>query len=236
MLTISDLTVAYSELTALHDMTLNIERGKLTAVVGANGSGKSTLLKTIMGWVRPAKGRIELEGVRLENEPVHKRVRMGVIYVPEGRRLFPDLTLLENLELGAYTLDSTDSRKQRLSAVLEKFPVLQQRKNQPARTLSGGEQQLVAIARALMAKPTLLMLDEPSFGLSPKASAQIFDIMSELPKEGVTCLLVEQDVAKALRAADAAFVLRHGKVVAHGRGTDLLRQEVANHAYLGSEA
>jgi branched-chain amino acid transport system ATP-binding protein len=143
--------------------------------------------------------------------------------------------VLENLELGAYTLNSRNSRKEMLSTVLAKFPILEQRKSQQARTLSGGEQQLVAIARALMSKPRFLMLDEPSLGLSPKASSQIFDIIGELPKEGVTCLFVEQNVAQALRIADAAFVLRHGKVVAQGSGADLLKQEIANKAYLGSE-
>lgn len=235
MLTISNLTVAYSELTALHDLTLSIERGNLTTVVGPNGSGKSTLLKAIMGWVRPIRGSIELDGVQLENESIHRRVKMGVVYVPEGRRLFQDLTVLENLEVGAYPLGSTDSRKEMLSSVLEKFPVLEQRKNQHACTLSGGEQQLVAFARALVSRPRFLMLDEPSLGLSPKASSQIFDVIGELRKEGVTCLFVEQNVTQALRIADNAFVLRHGSVVAQGSGPDLLKEEIANNGYQGRE-
>lgn len=235
MLTISDLTVAYSESPALQGITLNVETGKLTAVVGANGSGKSTLLKAIMGWVKPTRGKIELYGQRIENEPVHRRVRMGLVLVPEARRLFPDLTVLENLEVGAYPLSSTDSRKTMLSAVFEKFPILEERKNQLAHTLSGGEQQLVAIARALASKPRILMLDEPSLGLSPKACSQIFDVIGQLRNEGLTCLFVEQNAVQALRIADMALVLRHGSIVAQGRGTELIEQEIVERAYLGRE-
>jgi branched-chain amino acid transport system ATP-binding protein len=234
MLRVSDLTVEYGQLAALRHLSVRVDDGKLTAVVGANGSGKSTLLKTIMGWVIPSSGAIEFDGVRLDGSPPHDRARKGLAYVPEGRRLFPDLTVLENLELGCYALGSKGSRKAMLREIFDKFEILEKRKNQHAGTLSGGEQQMLAIARALMSAPRLLMLDEPSLGLSPIACSNVFGIVQQLRDEGVTCLFVEQNAAQALRMADIAFILQQGTVVAEGAGRALLENGSARSAYLGA--
>jgi branched-chain amino acid transport system ATP-binding protein len=233
MLHISDLTVKYGPIAALRNLSMVVERAKLAAVIGANGSGKSTLLKTIMGWIRPVSGVIEIDGVRIDGAPPHRCARCGLAYVPEGRRLFSDLTVMENLELGAYTMESRKTRKTMLREIFAKFPILEKRRNQPARTLSGGEQQMTAIARALMSRPKLLMLDEPSLGLSPKIASTVFDIVGNLRKEGITCLLVEQNVGRALQLADSAFVLQHGSVMVHGNGSDLLKNDSLKGAYLG---
>jgi branched-chain amino acid transport system ATP-binding protein len=221
MLTLLDVTVEYGQFRVLHHLSMNVESSKLTAVVGTSGAGKSTLLKTIMGWVKPTSGMIKFDGENLDELPTHKRVRAGLACVPEGRRLFPDLTVLENLDMGAFPNTVRKVRKETLHNMFERFPSLESAKNRPAKTLSGGEQQLLAISRALMSRPKLLILDEPSLGLAPKTAVNVFAIITELVDDGLACLLLEQNVEQALRMADDAFLLDRGNVLLHGDSAEL---------------
>jgi len=218
---------------ALWDVSVGVEEGSIVALVGANGAGKTTLLKTISGLIRSRKGEILLSGESLTNLSPQEIVDRGIIHVPEGRRLFSSLTVLENLKLGAYIPRARSSFAESLERVFSLFPVLKDRKNQEAGSLSGGEQQMLAIGRAIMAQPKLLMLDEPSLGLGPFLVKAIFEFIRALNEQGVTILLVEQNVNQALKIAQQAYVLKTGKVVMSGRGDELLANEEVQKAYIG---
>jgi branched-chain amino acid transport system ATP-binding protein len=232
-LEIRDVSVAYGVVRALDGVSLSVAEGEIVALVGSNCAGKSTLMKAIMGVVRPSRGAITLAGSPLGGLAVEAVVRRGVVLVPEGRGILGTLTVRENLRLGAY-----QRRDARIAADLDqvaaRFPVLRERLGQKAGSLSGGEQQMLAIARALMARPRLLLLDEPSLGLAPVVIASIFDMIASLARDGVTVLLVEQNAAEALRLAHRAYVLETGRVVLEGKASDLLQHERVREAYLGA--
>jgi branched-chain amino acid transport system ATP-binding protein len=232
-LEIRDVSVAYGVVRALEGVSLSVAEGEIVALVGSNCAGKSTLMKAIMGVVRPSRGTITFAGSPLGGLAVEAVVRRGVVLVPEGRGILGTLTVRENLRLGAY-----QRRDVRIAADLDqvaaRFPVLRERLGQKAGSLSGGEQQMLAIARALMTRPRLLLLDEPSLGLAPVVIASIFDMIASLARDGVTVLLVEQNAAEALRLAHRAYVLETGRVVLEGKASDLLRDERVREAYLGA--
>jgi len=233
LLEVKGLDVSYGDMQALWDVSVGVEEGSIVALVGANGAGKTTLLKTISGLIRSRKGEILLSGESLTNLSPQEIVDRGIIHVPEGRRLFSSLTVLENLKLGAYIPRARSSFAESLERVFSLFPVLKDRKNQEAGSLSGGEQQMLAIGRAIMAQPKLLMLDEPSLGLGPFLVKAIFEFIRALNEQGVTILLVEQNVNQALKIAQQAYVLKTGKVVMSGRGDELLANEEVQKAYIG---
>jgi len=210
-----------------------VAQGEVVGLVGANGAGKSTVIKTIMGLLKPFAGHITFNGEPIDGLPPFERVKRGLAVVPEGRRLFPYMTVLENLEMGAYTTDDRARVRTQLERVFELFPVLAQRRNQLAGTMSGGEQQMVAIGRALMSGPRLLMLDEPSLGLAPKVVAQVLNTVQELARTGLTILLVEQNVRKCLEVADRAYVLENGSIVLAESSARLLADDRVREAYLG---
>jgi branched-chain amino acid transport system ATP-binding protein len=216
----------------VHDVSLDVEAGRIVAIVGANGSGKSTLLRAIAGLNPISRGEILLEGRPLERLPAHRRVRLGLALVPEGRHLFPRLTVQRNLELGAYARSDRAEVAASLERVYGIFPVLADRRTQAAGTLSGGEQQMVAIARGLMSSPKLLMLDEPSWGIAPILVNKIFETIAAIHRAGVSILLVEQNVPRALSLADRAYVLQTGRVVLQGTGAELLGSDLVKRAYL----
>ena len=233
LLALRGVDVAYGDLLALTSVDLVIEPGEILSVVGANGAGKTTMLRAISGLLRPRAGEIALDGARLDHLPSHAVVERGVVQVPEGRKIFPRLTVLENLELGAYPAAARAHRRESLERVLGLFPILAERRRQPAGTLSGGQQQMLAIGRALMARPRLLMLDEPSLGLAPRIVQEIFRIIGEINRGGTTVLLVEQNTRQALALAGRGYVLENGRVVLAGRGRDLLDDPHVQRAYLG---
>jgi branched-chain amino acid transport system ATP-binding protein len=210
-----------------------VGEGEIVALLGANGAGKTTTQKTISGMLRPSAGRITFLGQRIDGVPAHELIRLGICHAPEGRHVFPRMTVAENLDMGAFRFKKIDQAD--LDRVLELFPRLQERYRQVAGTLSGGEQQMLAIGRALMGKPRLLLLDEPSMGLAPMVVAQIFDIVREINESGVTVLLVEQNAAQALALADRGYVLETGELVLHGTGSELLADDRVRAAYLGEE-
>jgi branched-chain amino acid transport system ATP-binding protein len=218
---------------AVHDVSLRVDAGEIVSLVGANGAGKTTLLRAISGLLRPRAGTITFDGRRLDGAAPERIVELGVVQVPEGRKLFPTLTVRENLELGAYTARARARRAETLAALLARFPVLGTRAGQAAGTLSGGEQQMCAIARALMARPRLLVLDEPSQGLAPLVVREVFDIVAGLPAHGVTVLLVEQNLRRALAISGRGYVLEHGRIVLEGTGAALAADEATRKAYLG---
>jgi branched-chain amino acid transport system ATP-binding protein len=232
MLKVENLSVSYGPITALQGISLQVERGEVVSLVGANGAGKSSLLRAITGLVRPAEGRILLEGEEIQGVPAHKLPARGVVLVPEGRRLFGDLTVRENLRLGAHRLGRADLEAD-FERVWRLFPRLQERQKQRAGSLSGGEQQMVALGRALMARPRLLLLDEPSMGLAPGLVKEVFRLIRQIRAEGVTVLVVEQNAEQALRLADRAYVLETGRITISGRGDELLRQGDLVRSYLG---
>ncbi len=232
MLALENVSAGYGNLQVLHGVTLEVRTGELVAIIGANGAGKTTTLRTISGLIRPVSGDISFEGKSLVGKRPHDIVRKGVVHVPEGRSLFGSLTVLENLSMGGYTR-SAGERETALKEVYELFPILEERRNQPAATLSGGQQQMVAIGRALMAKPRLLMLDEPSLGLDPKTTARVFSVVEKIRETGVAVLIVEQDAVKTLRLADRAYVLESGEVSLQGTGSELLEEPKVRSAYLG---
>jgi branched-chain amino acid transport system ATP-binding protein len=234
LLDVQDLEVRYGDIRALRGISMGVKKGTIVALVGANGAGKSTLLKTISGIISPSSGQIRFAGKPLTELQPAKVVNMGISHVPEGRRLFADLTVLENLELGAYPSRSRPFLKQSLEEVCELFPVLKARTNQIAGSLSGGEQQMLAIARAMMSQPDMLMLDEPSLGLSPIVVQQMFELIETLHKRKVTILLVEQNIHQALKISHYAFVLKTGKITMEGRGEDLLSDPEVQKAYMGA--
>jgi branched-chain amino acid transport system ATP-binding protein len=234
MLRVERIKVSYDEVPALHEVTFKVEPGQIVSIVGANGAGKSTILKAISSVLRLDEGSISFENQRINQGPAHRLVDMGIAHVPEGRRLFARLTVKQNLTLGAYTKKSPEHREATLKNIFQLFPILENRKSQRAGTLSGGEQQMLAIARGLMSKPKLLMLDEPSMGIMPKLITEIFEMIQRVNKEeGITILLVEQNVQEALELADHAYVLQTGRIVMEGKPADLLQTDMIKKAYLG---
>ena len=232
MLSVHEICVGYKELLAIHEVSFEVRKGEVVSLVGSNGAGKSTVIKTIAGLLHPKKGEIYFNKEPIHNTPPYEIVKKKISMIPEGRRLFGRLSVLDNLLLGAYPLDSKEEGEA-LENVFELFPILKERRNQRADTLSGGEQQQLAIARGLMSQPSLLMLDEPSLGLMPKLVSEIFKIIHEISQNGVTVLMVEQNVFEALQISHRAYVLQTGCIVLEGRGEDLLRSDLVRKAYLG---
>ena len=236
LLEVKNLDVWYGDVQVLRKVSLHVDEGTIVALVGANGAGKTTLLKTISGLLHPRTGEIVFADKPLHNLKPQDIVDQGIIHVPEGRRLFSDLTILENLKLGAYTPAARPFFLESLERVYDLFPVLKERKDQKAGTLSGGEQQMLAIGRAVMARPKLIMLDEPSLGLSPIFVRAMFELIATLNNQKVTILLVEQNIHQALKIAHQAFVLKIGKIVMSGRGDELLVDKEIRKAYIGERA
>jgi branched-chain amino acid transport system ATP-binding protein len=232
MLTIEKLQVAYGKVQALWDVTLEVPDGKMVALVGANGAGKTTLLKTVSGLLRRQSGSITFDGNHIEEASPPEIVKHGIVHVPEGRKLFPEMAVIDNLLMGAYTIPQSE-RPQRLERVFNVFPVLKERQKQIAGTLSGGEQQMVAIGRGMMAGPKLLMLDEPSLGLAPILVEEVFRVITEINRLGVTVLLVEQNTQHALDLAHKGFVMELGRIALSGSGSELLANSNVRKAYLG---
>lgn len=237
LLNVQDLHVSYGKIKAIKGISLEVGAGEIVTLVGANGAGKTTLLKTISGILTPASGQILYDGKPLSDIKPFERVIEGICQAPEGRGIFPGMTVLENLEMGKFSRPAAKSEnEQDLAMIYDLFPRLKERVSQMGGTLSGGEQQMLAIGRALMSRPRLLLLDEPSMGLAPKFIAQIFEIIQEIKKRGVTILLVEQNAAKALTIADRAYVLETGSITMQGSGRDLLDDPAVRKAYLGHGA
>ncbi|MEM3551226.1 MAG: ABC transporter ATP-binding protein [Candidatus Bathyarchaeia archaeon] len=234
MLKVKNINVAYGFIKVLWDVSLEVSEKEVVSIIGANGAGKTTTLKTIVGLLRPLSGEIEFNGVTIQNEPTHKRVEMGIAYVPEGRRIFSTLSVIENLELGAYTKKAREKFHETLEWVYQLFPRLKERANQIAGSLSGGEQQMLAIGRALMSRPRLLMLDEPSLGLAPTVVKTLIKVIENLNKEGVTMLLVEQNVHYSLKVSHRAYILEKGKVTMSGESQKLLSSPAIKASYLGT--
>jgi branched-chain amino acid transport system ATP-binding protein len=233
LLEIESLTVGYGGAPAIWDVALQVDEREVVAVIGPNGAGKSTLINTIAGLLRPERGSLRLGGVELGKVAPHLVCRHGVALVPEGRRLFAGMTVEENLEIGCYRPEARKDRNRSLDRVYELFPVLQEKRQQLSGTLSGGQQQMVAIGRAMMAEPRLLLLDEPSLGLAPAIVGEMFRAITRIQSEGVAILLVEQNVVQAMEIADRAYVLEEGRIVADGLPAELLAQSRIKEAYLG---
>ena len=233
LLEIKDLEVNYGVIKAIKGVSFDVNEGEIIALIGANGAGKTTILHTITGLIQAKKGSIVFDGKELTKTPPHKIVSMGMAHVPEGRRIFQQLSVLENLKLGAYTRKDKSEIASTLKMVYERFPRLEERKNQVAGTLSGGEQQMLAMGRALMSKPRIILMDEPSMGLSPLLVSEIFDIIKVINESGTTVLLVEQNAKKALSIADRAYVLETGNITRSGDAKDLINDESVKKAYLG---
>ena len=233
MLKVENLSVHYGMIQAVRDVSFEVNEGEVVSLIGANGAGKTSILRTISGLVRPSDGKIEFLGQETQKVPAQKIVAAGLSQVPEGRHVFPGLTVMENLEMGAFLKKDREENQANLKKVFSRFPRLEERKNQDAATLSGGEQQMLAMGRALMSTPKLLLLDEPSMGLAPIFIQEIFDIIQDIQKQGTTVLLIEQNANKALSIADRGYVLETGKVVLSGTGKELLASEEVRKAYLG---
>lgn len=233
LLEIKDLEVNYGVIKAIKGVSFDVNEGEIIALIGANGAGKTTILHTITGLIQAKKGSIVFDGKELTKTPPHKIVSMGMAHVPEGRRIFQQLSVLGNLKLGAYTRKDKSEIASTLKMVYERFPRLEERKNQVAGTLSGGEQQMLAMGRALMSKPRIILMDEPSMGLSPLLVSEIFDIIKVINESGTTVLLVEQNAKKALSIADRAYVLETGKITLSGDAKDLINDKSVKKAYLG---
>jgi branched-chain amino acid transport system ATP-binding protein len=233
LLDVDNIEVRYGAIRALKGVSFHVDEGEIVALLGANGAGKTTTQKSISGMLRPALGSITFDGKRIDGIPAHNLIRLGICHVPEGRHVFPRMTVAENLEMGAFRFRNVDPND--LERVLELFPRMRERYKQLGGTLSGGEQQMLAIGRALMGKPRLLLLDEPSMGLAPLVVAQIFDIIREINAGGVTVLLVEQNAAQALSLANRGYVLETGEIVLEGTGRELLADDRIRAAYLGEE-
>ena len=233
MLEVKDLQVYYGVIQALKGISFHVNQGEVIALIGANGAGKTTTLQTLTGILSPKSGSIVFEGKDLTRTPAHKIVEMGMAHVPEGRRVFADMSVYENLLLGAYTRKDKAEIAESLASVYTRFPRLEERKGQRAGTLSGGEQQMLAMGRALMSRPRIILMDEPSMGLSPIFVNEIFDIIREVSESGTTVLLVEQNAKKALSIADRAYVLETGSITMDGKAEDLLNDEAVQKAYLG---
>lgn len=233
LLQVNSIDVFYGNLQVLWDVSLMVNRGEIVAIAGANGAGKTTLLKTISGVLHPAQGSIEFVGRDITKMNAYDIVGQGISQVPEGRKLFPEMTVIQNLILGSYNRGARPNRDQNLSRVYELFPVLEERKNQLAKTLSGGEQQMVAIGRGLMARPKLMIIDEMSLGLSPLIVSELFRVLHEIRDRGITILLVEQNVWQTLHEADRAYVIETGRIVLSGKAIDLMDEEDVKNAYFG---
>ena len=233
MLEVKDLEVYYGVIQAIKGVSFHVEKGEVIALIGANGAGKTTILHTVTGLISPKKGSVIFEGKDITKVPAHKIVSMGMAHVPEGRRVFAELSVYENLKMGAYTRTDKAEIEESLKNVYKRFPRLEERKNQMAGTLSGGEQQMLAMGRALMSKPGIILMDEPSMGLSPILVNEIFDIIRSVSESGTTVLLVEQNAKKALSIADRAYVLETGNITLEGNAKDLLEDDSIKKAYLG---
>jgi branched-chain amino acid transport system ATP-binding protein len=233
MLKVDKIKVHYEEIPVLHEVSFEVGEGELVAIVGSNGAGKTTTLKAIAGSVSIVSGGIEFKGIIINGKRPAEIVRLGITYIPEGRHIFGPLTVEENLLLGAFTVNSEEEIKERLDYVYKLFPILKERRWQKGGTLSGGEQQMLALGRGLMSRPKLLMLDEPSLGLMPKLVTEVFKAISLLKEEGYTILMVEQNVREALELADRGYVLQTGRIIASGSGGELLGSEIVKKAFLG---
>ncbi len=233
MLEVKDLEVYYGVIQAIKGVSFHVEKGEVIALIGANGAGKTTILHTVTGLLSPKKGSVIFQGKDITKVPAHKIVSMGMAHVPEGRRVFAELSVYENLKMGAYTRTDKAEIEESLKNVYKRFPRLEERKNQMAGTLSGGEQQMLAMGRALMSKPSIILMDEPSMGLSPILVNEIFDIIRSVSESGTTVLLVEQNAKKALSIADRAYVLETGNITLEGKAKDLLEDDSIKKAYLG---
>ncbi|MBR7092001.1 MAG: ABC transporter ATP-binding protein [Clostridia bacterium] len=233
LLTVEHLQVNYGVIKAIKDVSFEVNQGEIIALIGANGAGKTTTLHTITGLLQARAGRITFDGVDLMKTPPHKIVSMGIAHVPEGRRIFQQLSVYDNLRLGAYTRSNPREIADSLASVYDRFPRLKERRNQIAGTLSGGEQQMLAMSRALMSRPKIMLMDEPSMGLSPLLVSEVFDIIREINEDGTTVLLVEQNAKKALSIADRAYVLETGRITLSGPAVDLLHNDQVKKAYLG---
>jgi branched-chain amino acid transport system ATP-binding protein len=234
LLDVKDIHVFYGSIEAVKGMSFHVDRGEIVCLIGANGAGKTTTLRTVSGLLRPREGAVFYDGQRIDRLPAHEIVVLGIAQSPEGRRIFPRMSVRENLDMGAFTRKDAGQRED-LERILELFPILRERARQSAGTLSGGEQQMLAIGRALMAKPKLLLLDEPSMGLAPIVVQRIFDIVREISEQGMTILLVEQNAAQALSLADRGYVIETGKIVLEDEARSLLANERVRKAYLGEE-
>jgi branched-chain amino acid transport system ATP-binding protein len=235
LLDLTDVHTYYGNIRALKGVSLAVNRGEIVTLIGSNGAGKTTTLKTIMGSVRPLRGTVSFDGQRIESLPTDRRVHLGIAQSPEGRRIFSRMTVMENLELGAFARIDKQGIQEDLDRVLALFPRLKERLTQKGGTLSGGEQQMLAIGRALMARPTVLLLDEPSMGLSPILVETIFEIIPDINRQGTTILLVEQNARMALRVAHRGYVIQTGRIVLTGAGPELLRSDVVRKTYLGEK-
>ena len=236
LLEVKNIEVAYGKIIAVKDVSITVNKGEIVTLIGSNGAGKSTTLRTISGLMTPKSGEIHFNGQRIDGMPGHEVVGLGICHSPEGRRIFPRMTVLENLELGAFLRDDKGEIATDLERVLTLFPRLRERIAQRAGTLSGGEQQMLAMGRALMARPQVLLLDEPSMGLAPQMIANIFRIITEINKQGVTILLVEQNAQQALQRAHRAYILETGNVTKEAKAADLLNDPAVREAYLGTGA
>ena len=232
MLKVTDLTVNYGMIQAVKGISFEVKEGEIVALIGANGAGKTTTLQTVTGMIPSRTGTIEFAGTDITKVPAHRIVSMGLAHVPEGRRVFAQLTVLENLKMGAYTRKDKDGIEETLKEIYKRFPRLEERKSQLAGTLSGGEQQMLAMGRALMSRPKMIVMDEPSMGLSPLYVTEIFKIIQDINASGTTVLLVEQNAKKALSIADQAYVLETGNIVLSGKASDLMNDDSVKKAYL----
>ena len=233
LLQVKNIDVYYGNLQVLWDVSLEVKSGEIVAIAGANGAGKTTLLKTISGVLHPAQGSIEFSGRDITSMNAYDIVGQGISQVPEGRQLFPEMTVKQNLFIGSYNRDARARRDQNLARVYELFPILEERNNQLAKTLSGGEQQMVAIGRGLMADPKVMIIDEMSLGLSPLIVSELFEVLNEIRNRGITILLVEQNVWQTLHKADRAYVIETGRIVLSGKAIDLMDEEDVKNAYFG---
>lgn len=233
MLKVKDINVSYKDVQVLWDVSFEVKEGEFVAILGANGAGKTTTLNAISGLLKISRGSVEFMGKDITQVPGYKIAELGIIHVPEGRRLFPEMTVQENLEMGSLFPEAKAKRKETMKKVYEQFPILEEKKNKEAGTLSGGQQQMLALGRGLMALPKLLILDEPSLGLAPVLVKQIFENIRDINNEGVTVLQVEQNVVQTLNMCHRAYVLENGRVFLHGTGKELLNDEHIKEAYLG---
>jgi branched-chain amino acid transport system ATP-binding protein len=233
MLKVKSIDVYYGDVQALHRVSFSVKQGEVVALLGPNGAGKTTILNTISGLLRPRTGKISFEGADISRMPDYTMASLGIAHVPEGRRLFPDMTVLENLEMGSFIPEARAKRRDSLEMAFSMFPRLEERINQKAGTLSGGEAQMLAIARGLMTRPRLMLMDEPSLGLSPLLVSKLFEIIDQINREGITILLVEQNVVHALKHSSRAYIIETGSAVLKGNSAELIDDEHVKEAYLG---
>jgi branched-chain amino acid transport system ATP-binding protein len=233
MLVLDDIKVAYGEMQALWGVSLRVKEGEIVALIGSNGAGKTTTLKTISGLLKPLSGSIRYQGIEIIDAPAYHIVDMGISQIPEGRKLFPQMSVRENLEIGCFNRRAREHKAETLEWVYRLFPVLKEKRAMAAGTMSGGEQQMIAIGRGLMAKPKLLMLDEPSLGLAPLIVRELFDVLEEVNRQGITILLVEQNVMEALEIADTAYVMETGRITLSGDSREISEHQHVKRAYLG---